>query len=63
MKQLKADLDALIKHAENYVNVTDFQTRNILKAPNKLSEEYKNWLEKGLIPFGKKYLKNHFEEL
>ena len=59
----KADLDALIKHAEKYVHVTNFQPRNILKAPKKLSEEYKNWLQNGLTPFAKKYLKNHLEEL
>jgi len=59
----KADVDALINHADKYVHVTDFQTRNILKAPKKLAEDYKNWLQNGLTPFAEKYLKNHIEEL
>jgi len=58
----KEDVEVLIKHAENYVRATDFQTRNILKAPEELSEEYQNWLQNGLTPFAKKYLKNHLEE-
>lgn len=59
----KEDVENLIKHAEKYVHVTDFQTRNILKAPEKLSEEYQNWLQNGLTPFAQEYLKNHLEEL
>lgn len=59
----RSKVEALLELAERYLHDTNFQTRNILKAPKDVAVEYHRWLQTTLIPFAKKYLQDHIDEL
>lgn len=59
----KSEVEHWLEVAQRYLRTTEFQVRNIMKAPKSLAVEFHNWLQNVLIPFAKDYLLDHIDEL
>lgn len=59
----KENVESWLGFAERYLRDTEFQTRNILKAPKDVAMEFHSWLRNVMVPFAQNYLLENIDEL